>query len=138
VKLVEAQGRFMSRKATNRIEQARPSPKSVRWQYEMPINGTYIIDLMRLAEDYERYVNMTDKQFEKNLVKAAHYAVYVSYYKNLSPMDSVSDEGVVHMLIHLIQFKKEKEARLYKHIFPLTRAKFKELLKIDLPKCVTP
>lgn len=123
-------------KPENVIEKARPNAEALQWDYFLPPHGVrYSMNLAGLAEDYKRYVEMTDKEFEANLEAAAHFAVFVSFYKNLKPIDCISDIGIIHQLIHLIQFRSNSSfcmEYLYKEIFPQARKNFKRLLKIEL------
>ncbi|RFM30043.1 hypothetical protein DXN05_03465 [Deminuibacter soli] len=44
---------------------------------------------------------MTDDEFMKNILSAAHLACIISYLKELSITNTVGDLGIVHQLIHL-------------------------------------
>jgi hypothetical protein len=126
----------MPKKAKSVVEKARPNESALNWKYKIG-NTLYGMDIVSLRNDYQRFIEMTDEQFAENLVQAAHYAVFVSFYKNLTPLQSIGDEGVVHQLIHLLHFKPTKKSNfdgLYSTIFPKARKNFKNLLAIDLPE----
>ena len=45
---------------------------------------------------------MDNKTFIKNAQKALHFACYVCWIKNLPTKKILSDEGLIHQLVHLL------------------------------------
>lgn len=54
-----------------------------------------------LVELYNEFVSMTDEEFLDNLPRAIHFACIVCFIKEVSPINSVGDFGVIHELAHL-------------------------------------
>jgi hypothetical protein len=70
---------------------------------EYLVEGTkYILHYSDLKEDYLRYKGMTDKQFLKSLVPALHFVCIVSYLKEAPAYVLLSDEGLIHQMVHLL------------------------------------
>jgi len=47
-------------------------------------------------------INYTDEEFMDNLPRILHFACLMSYVKNLSIKDTLSDTGIIHELVHLL------------------------------------
>lgn len=75
-------------------------------QYVTESGKKYGVSYQELREEYHRYRSMTDSQFLKNLVPALHFAIFVSWYKELG-MHVLADEGIVHELAHLLHIGKD-------------------------------
>lgn len=64
-------------------------------------SGHYILSYHELKDDYVRFCRMSDKTFMKNIISALHFACITGYLKELGN-ESLSDEGIVHELVHLL------------------------------------
>lgn len=118
----------------NIIQKSRKG-NELTWQYKLRgqrIPTKYRFSLTQLRNDYEYYTEMNDKLFKDSLVEACHFACIVSYYKNLTPHQTVSDIGIVHEIVHYMHHLKsglglgEGSDQALKTL----RENFKELLKI--------
>lgn len=73
-------------------------------------NGkTYSFSYSDLREHYQRYRAMTDDEFfkRKTLTAALHFAVYASFIKELPTSMVLSDEGLIHQMVHHLHIGKE-------------------------------
>lgn len=73
----------------------------------MPI--TYLIDgkkynfsYKELKDRYHWFCNLSDTDFIIELPHILHFAVFVSFFKELSPAQTLSYEGIIHQLTHLL------------------------------------
>lgn len=55
-----------------------------------------------LKSVYKQYCLLSDREFLKQLKDIIHFACFVSYIKELSSKESLSDTGIVHQLVHLL------------------------------------
>ena len=55
-----------------------------------------------LKESYNSFCDMPDQEFLLNLPKAAHLACVISYLKEVPAYICISDLGIIHELIHLM------------------------------------
>lgn len=77
---------------------------------EYLVNGKkFYLNYSELRDDYYHYVNLPDEEFVEpaNLIKALHFACVVLYLKNASAEMTVSDEGIIHQLVHLLDIPDE-------------------------------
>lgn len=94
---------------------------------EYVVDGThYIMSYRKLREEYHRHLEMTDKEFLKNLPSAAHLACIICFLKETPSYLVLSDKGIIHELIHLIHHGEQPLINL-KDI----RKLFKETLKLS-------
>jgi hypothetical protein len=89
-------------------------------------NKTFIYDICSLQMSYYKYLNMTDKEFLDEILNILHFAAYVCFIKNLETKDVLSDDGIVHQLIHLTQGNTRKYVNLQE-----VRNNFKEILLLN-------
>lgn len=64
----------------------------------------YHLSYQELKEDYARFLRMSDAEFLQNLLHAMHFACVVSYLKELPAEGLVSDQGLLHEMIHVLLF----------------------------------
>lgn len=64
----------------------------------------YTISYSDLREHYHRFVSMSNQEFIKALPSAIHFACIVCWFKEVGPEASLSDQGIVHQLAHLLEF----------------------------------
>jgi len=62
----------------------------------------YAMNYQELKETFERYSEMTDEAFRVCLPNIIHFACFVSWFKRLSPDQTISDVGIIHQLVHLL------------------------------------
>lgn len=70
----------------------------------------YIIDDKRftwsyseLRDSYRAFIEMSDDQFLDELVEAIHFACFVCFIKEIPSYVCLSDTGIVHELVHVLQ-----------------------------------
>tara|TARA_R100000951_G_C2649288_1_gene183810 strand:- start:2891 stop:3175 length:285 start_codon:yes stop_codon:yes gene_type:complete len=61
-----------------------------------------MLDTDSLKKQYKSFTIMDDEEFIKNTKDALHFACYVCWVKNLPTNRILSDEGLIHQLIHLL------------------------------------
>lgn len=77
-----------------------------------PKDGHYVISYSSLREDYRRYRAMSDDEFKRNLVPLLHFACVCCWFKEKQAQYVLSDEGVIHELVHLLEgFYQDNDAR---------------------------
>jgi hypothetical protein len=64
--------------------------------------GKYNFSYSSLREDYLRYTMMSDDQFVATVEHVLHFACIVCYVKEISGDRCLSDEGIVHELVHVL------------------------------------
>lgn len=84
---------------------------------------TYFLSYQELKLDYHRFIEMTDDEFISSALEATHLACIISWFKELGQL-SVADDGIVHQLVHLMQFPKECDLVQIRH-------RFNQILKLD-------
>jgi len=72
---------------------------------------------------YLKYCRLSDSEFLDKLIEILHFACFVSFLKELSINQTLSDNGIIHQLVHLLHIKNEVSVRL-----PLIRKQFEEVL----------
>ena len=70
-------------------------------------NKRYSINLNELQFEYNKVISYSDQQFLDNLVEITHLACVIAFYKKLDAIDTISDEGIIHQLIHLMHIPNE-------------------------------
>lgn len=55
-----------------------------------------------LKERYLEYVDYTDEMFLVNIKEILHFVVFVSYLKEIDSKALLSDDGLIHELVHLL------------------------------------
>ena len=63
---------------------------------------TYSVSYNELKEEYEKILLYSDTQFLENIVEVLHTTCIIAYFKELPNICLVSDEGIIHLLIHLL------------------------------------
>lgn len=70
---------------------------------EYRVNGkTYSLSYMELKDHYTTFCEMSDEEFKTKLSSAAHLACIICFLKEIPTSSCLSDEGIVHQLIHLM------------------------------------
>lgn len=88
-------------------------------------NNDYLLDVTFLKDTYNDFMYMTDQEFIDNAPEALHFACYVCWLKNIPTKDVLSDEGLIHSLVHLLR----KSTRNFVNLKEI-RKNFKETLTI--------
>lgn len=70
-------------------------------------NNKYYLSYNNLQERYLEVVNYTDEQFKTNIIEILHLACIISYFKELPAECTISDEGIIHQLVHLMHIPNE-------------------------------
>jgi hypothetical protein len=77
---------------------------------EYTVSGKhFFLSYQDLKEDYFTFINQSDAEFiiPQNLIKALHFACIVLYLKEAGPEMTVSDKGIIHELVHLLDIPDE-------------------------------
>jgi len=64
----------------------------------------YTLSYSSLREDWLKFTMMSDDDFMENLVPILHFACIVCYLKEVPGYIALSDQGVVHELVHLLHY----------------------------------
>lgn len=78
-----------------------------------------------LTELFNKYSAMTDEEFMKNLIEILHFSCFISYLKGYGVEMTLSDEGIIHQLVHLLHIPDEPVINLQE-----IRIQFNNLIKI--------
>ncbi len=62
----------------------------------------YLFSYSELKEDYVKYISMSDAKFFSDIPKVLHFVCIVAYIKETPTYILMSDEGLVHQLVHLM------------------------------------
>lgn len=93
-------------------------------QYQLDSGAHYVLNYQELREDYYRFCAMNDSDFIANLPQVLHFACVVGFFKDIG-IASLSDEGIIHELVHLLVIPGEPLVQLSK-----IRGQFKEVLEL--------
>jgi hypothetical protein len=85
--------------------------------------GSYILDYRELADCFSRYAAMTNNEFKAAIPEILHYACIVACLKGLGAEATLSDEGIIHELVHLLVIPDEPMVNINQ-----IRGRFDELL----------
>lgn len=89
----------------------------------------YGFSYQEMREQYHQYKAMTDKQFfhRKNLIQALHFACFVAFIKELPNSATLSDQGLIHQLVHHLHIGDEPYVKSERR---KTRQQFDDLLEL--------
>jgi len=87
----------------------------------------YELSYKELRASYREFVAMDDETFVANAIKAVHLACIVSFLKELPIETVLSDTGIVHELIHLLDENSRPDALIS---LERIRKNFKEILEL--------
>lgn len=90
-------------------------------------NKEYKYNPSLLRMHYEEFTDMSDADFIQSISRVLHFACFMSFVKNLSHIDTLSDQGIIHELVHLAN----ENTRKYSNIKEI-REKFEDLFA-DIP-----
>lgn len=85
----------------------------------------YNLSYGELKEQYVKFCNMDVEDFMRNLVEATHLACIICFLKEVGPLASISDRGIIHRLVHLMTDPKESLNDIAE-----IRQQFQEILKL--------
>lgn len=88
-------------------------------------NRKFDVSYRNLKEEYERFSRMSDNEFMASLPKATHLACIICYLKEVPTSAVLSDTGLIHELVHLMDIGDENVTSLYE-----IRELFKTVLKL--------
>jgi len=72
------------------------------------VSGTkYNLSYKELRELYHKYLLYTDEEFRKNLPEILHTACVICYLKESGNESTLSDKGVIHLLVHQLHIPEE-------------------------------
>lgn len=75
---------------------------------EYIVNGRkYVLDYQGLRDKHIELCRMGDEEFMKVLPEALHLACVIGYLKGLGVEALVSDEWIIHELVHLLDIHDE-------------------------------
>ena len=87
--------------------------KQLQKEYKIG-NRKYIYNEDILETSYLKYKNYSDEEFIKDIINILHYAVYVCWVKEISSDDCLSDDGIIHEIVHLAQENTRKYSNIKK------------------------
>lgn len=85
---------------------------------------TFSLSYSELKEQYTRICEMGNKEFIGNLLTVLHTACMICFLKELPTYNILSDVGIIHQIVHLMEDKNDIE------FLEDTRAKFKQQLEL--------
>lgn len=65
-------------------------------------NKIFILNYQKLKENYNYFCSISNERFLMEIKEAMHLAVFICYLKEIPNEKSLSDVGIIHELIHLI------------------------------------
>lgn len=79
-------------------------------------NKEYVYDPLMLRFHYNTFTIMCDEEFLENLPKILHFSCFMSFVLKLNHIETLSDKGIIHELVHLSnkgtrQFSEIKKVR---------------------------
>lgn len=69
----------------------------------------YSFSYKDLKKKYKEIVSLSNSDFLDRLPEVLHFACFVSYLKELPNIQTISDVGVMHELIHLMDIPEETD-----------------------------
>jgi hypothetical protein len=63
---------------------------------------TYVYDYMYVDEMRRTIINYSDQEFLDNIPKILHFTCFMSFILDIDSVDTLSDVGVIHELVHLL------------------------------------
>jgi hypothetical protein len=80
-----------------------------------------------LRDMYRTYIEMTDEEFLSDIPAALHFATFVCFVKEIPGYVCLADTGIIHELVHVLQFGVEGSTT---GNIEEIRLQFKEQLKL--------
>lgn len=77
----------------------------------------YSFSYKELKSKYNEIVLMSDSDFIDNISEVLHFACFVSYFKELPNIQTISDVGIIHELIHLLHIPEETDVKRVRKLF---------------------
>lgn len=88
-------------------------------------NKKYILSYQELKSKHNELCELPLNEFLNHIPRAIHLACIIGYLKELGDECMVSDEGIVHRLVHLLDKTVDSEYEAKE-----TFEQFKEILKL--------
>lgn len=63
----------------------------------------YSLSYKQLREHHTRFCGLSDEEFMNELPSALHLATVICYLKELPTYNVLSDKGIIHQLVHLLE-----------------------------------
>lgn len=93
---------------------------------------TYSASYKELRDTYHEFVIMPDNEFAKRFAEALHFAVFMSWFKELPSDVTLSDTGLIHEMAHILHLGPHKVTEMVANeTFRKVRELFKIQLKLD-------
>ena len=70
--------------------------------------NAYTISYVELRELYQTYKALNNEEFKRRLPEVLHFACICAFYKEIPTHICLSDEGVIHQLVHLLHLTDEE------------------------------
>lgn len=86
----------------------------------------FSFDYQELKDDYVNACLMSDEDFKSDIPEILHLSCIICYIKGLSNDDTIGDCGIIHELIHLLNFPDDPNTNLSE-----IRALFNETCKLS-------
>lgn len=87
-------------------------------------NKTFKLSYSELRAEYKKFCAMSDSDFMDNLKDALHLSCIICYLKEVPAYVCLSDVGIVHQLVHLLDTEPMVE-------LAEVRREFEEVLKLS-------
>ena len=71
----------------------------------------YSLSYLDLKEDYQRFCEMPDDQWMSSLWDILHFCCVVGYLKEMNGEMLVSDQGIIHEIVHLAKGISQRSLR---------------------------
>jgi hypothetical protein len=85
----------------------------------------FVYDEKSLKQNFNKYKKYNNEKFLENIVDILHFATYVCWIKEISSDECLSDDGIIHELIHLLKENTIKHTNIEN-----IRKKFNKVLLI--------
>ena len=89
-------------------------------------NKRYNLNYQELKDSYNEFISIPDDEFLDRITQVIHLACVICYLKETPNEYTLSDEGIIHQLVHLIDIPDEPMVDI-KEI----RDNFTEILKLS-------
>jgi len=70
-------------------------------------DNKYHLSYQGLRESYNQYVALTDEEFREKLPEILHLTCVICYLKECGNESTLSDKGVIHLLVHQLHIPEE-------------------------------
>jgi hypothetical protein len=80
----------------------------------------YEFKYSEVKDYYDEYCACTDEKFIEDVVKVLHLACFICFLKEIPSYHCLSDTGIIHELVHMLESKDYTHIRELRKRFELT------------------